>query len=269
MLSNLVINQDLKLDDKIQDYFDFTIKPDNRITFKELANHTSGLPRLPSNLTLLPADQDNPYKDYNKEMLIRYLTNDVELNRAPGIKYEYSNLGSGVLGFELSVFSNRSYESLLQEKIFKKYRMVNSTSKKENLKTTLIQGLTPNGETTLNLDFDALAGCGAILSTAEDLSKFALAQFDHKNKELAQTQKPTFRINDNMQIGLVWHIIKRKNGGKLIWHNGGTGGYTSAMAIDLNSKNGAIILSNVTAFNKKMGKIDQLCFELIKTLDEN
>ena len=174
LLSNFVIDQELKLDDKIQDYLDFKIKSKNGITFKELANHTSGLPRLPSNLNLLHVDQDNPYKDYDKEKLINYLTKEVELNQEPGIKYEYSNLGAGILGFELASISKSSYESLLQEKIFTKYKMVNSTSVGENVKTKLVKGLKPNGKTTSNWDFDILAGCGAIFSTVEDLSKFAL-----------------------------------------------------------------------------------------------
>ena len=43
LLSNFVTDQELKLDDKIQDYLDFKIKSKNGITFKELANHTSCL----------------------------------------------------------------------------------------------------------------------------------------------------------------------------------------------------------------------------------
>ncbi|WP_168796439.1 serine hydrolase domain-containing protein [Flagellimonas onchidii] len=268
LLSNLINDQKIKLNDNIQDYLDFKIKLNREITFKELANHTSGLPRIPSNLNLLIVDRDNPYKDYDKEKLKEYLTSEIKLNQEPGVKYEYSNLGAGILGFEIAAISNTSYESLLQEKIFQKYKMENSTSKRESIKSKLVKGLKPSGKITSNWDFDVLAGGGAIFSTVEDLSKFALAQFDNKNKELTLTQKPTFKINDNMQIGLGWHIIKRKNDGELIWHNGGTGGYTSSMALDLENKNGIIILSNVSAFNKKMGNIDQLCFGLIKTLDE-
>jgi CubicO group peptidase (beta-lactamase class C family) len=268
LLSNFVNNQELKLDGNIQDYLDFKVNSDNVITFKELANHTSGLPRLPSNLNLLLVDQDNPYKDYDKEKLIDYLTKEVKLNQESGIKYEYSNLGAGVLGFELATIAKSTYELLLQEKIFTKYKMLNSTSKRENVKIKLVRGLKPNGKPTSNWDFDVLAGGGAIFSTVEDLSKFALAQFDIANKELALTQKPTFKVNDNMSIGLGWHILKRKNGGELIWHNGGTGGYTSSMVLDLENKNGIVILSNVSAFNEQMGNIEELCFGLIKTLDE-
>ena len=71
-----------------------------------------------------------------------------------------------------------------------------------------------------------------------------------------------------MSTGLGWHIIKSKSGTILNWHNGGTGGYSSSMAIDTKSKNGIIILSNVSAFNQNMGNIDKLCFELIETLEK-
>ncbi|WP_047245646.1 serine hydrolase domain-containing protein [Maribacter thermophilus] len=268
LLSNFVSDQKITLDDNIQHYLDFNINTENVITFKQLANHTSGLPRLPSNLNLLLVDQDNPYKDYDQEKLISYLTTEMKLNQDPGVTYEYSNLGAGILGFELATISKSSYESLLQKKIFSKYKMSNSTSTRENLKTKLVGGLNSNGKTTSNWDFDVLAGGGAIFSTVEDLSKFAVAQFDTANIELTLTQKPTFKVNDNMSIGLGWHILKRKNGGELIWHNGGTGGYTSSMALDLENKNGIIILSNVSAFHEKMGNIDQLCFGLIRTLEK-
>jgi CubicO group peptidase (beta-lactamase class C family) len=267
LLSNLINNQKKKLNDNIQDYLDFKINLEEKITFKELANHTSGLPRLPSNLNSLVEDQNNPYKNYNKDNLKEYLTSEIKLNQEPGLKYEYSNLGAGILGFQLAFISNSSYESLLQEKIFQKYKMGNSTSKRKNIKSKLVKGLKPNGEITSNWDFDVLAGGGAIFSTVEDLSKFALAQFDKKNNELTLTQKPTFKVNENMKIGLGWHILKRKNSGEIIWHNGGSGGYTSSIALDIENKNGIIILSNMSAFNKKMGNIDQLCFRLLKTLD--
>ncbi|BAO54067.1 serine hydrolase domain-containing protein [Nonlabens marinus] len=269
LLANLVQDEQVKLDDNIQDYLDFKLNTEEEITFQQLANHTSGLPRLPSNLNLLLVDQDNPYKDYNREKLTTYLTDAMKLNQKPGIKNEYSNLGAGILGFELALISNSTYEELLQEKIFSRYAMTNSTSKRDQLKPNLIKGQNTEGEVTSNWDFEALAGGGAIFSTVEDLSKFGLAQFNKENAELALTHQPTFKINENMSIGLGWHVLKRKNGGELIWHNGGTGGYTSSMALDVEHNNGIIILSNVSAFHPQMGNMDQLCFGLINTLDNN
>jgi hypothetical protein len=44
-----------------------------------------------------------------------------------------------------------------------------------------------NGIAMPNYEDGALKGGGSIFSTVEDLSKFALAQFDPDNKELALT----------------------------------------------------------------------------------
>jgi len=266
LLSNFVIDGTLQLDENIQNHFDFKFNTDEIITFEQLANHTSGLPRLPTNLNLLFGNRDNPYKEYNNEKLTEYLSEEVKLNQPPGTSYAYSNLGAGLLGFELGIISNTTYEELLQNKIFSRYNMMRSTSKRENINANLVNGLNPNGEKATNWDYDVLAGGGAIFSTVEDLSKFALAQFYQNNKELMLTHKPTFKVNQNMTVALGWHILKGEKETEVIWHNGGTGGYSSSMVLDLDNNNGIIILSNVSAYNKKMGNIDKLCFGLMKTL---
>ena len=65
------------------------------ITLQDLATHTSGLPRLPSNLA--PKDPANPYADYSVEQLYQFLSS-YQLTRDIGSQYEYSNLGGGLLG---------------------------------------------------------------------------------------------------------------------------------------------------------------------------
>ncbi|MBL4648320.1 MAG: hypothetical protein JKY03_01215, partial [Aureispira sp.] len=64
-----------------------------------------------------------------------------------------------------------------------------------------------------------------------------------------------------------WHIITSKTGKKLHWHNGGTGGYTASMALDVPNKKGVVLLSNVSAFHPKTGNIDALVFKLMETLE--
>jgi CubicO group peptidase (beta-lactamase class C family) len=266
LLANFVINHKVNLDSTISTYSKSTIKDDKGITFKELANHTSGLPRLPSNLNLLMVNPQNPYKDYDEKKLIEYLNTQLELSQSPGEKYGYSNLGVGLLGYLLSKIENTTYENLLQTLIASKYQMTITTTNRSFVENKLIKGLDYNGNEVSNWDFNILAGAGAILSNVDDLSKFAVAQFDNSNKELVITRETTFSINENMDIALGWHIIKIQSGDRWFWHNGGTGGYTSSMAIDTERKTGVIILSNVSAFNKEMGNIDNLCFELMKTL---
>ncbi|MCL5247759.1 beta-lactamase family protein [Cellulophaga sp. 20_2_10] len=266
LLANFVIDGKVKLNDNINDYLKVSIKNSTEISFIDLANHTSGLPRLPSNLDLTNVDSENPYKEYKEKELEDYVTNQLELSNKG--KYQYSNLGAGLLGYTLRKIENDTYESLLQNKIFSKYDMQNSTTNITTIKGNLVKGLNNEGIEVPNWDLAVLAGAGAIFSTVEDLSQFAISQFDYSNKELELTKEKTFELNENMDIGLGWHILKNKSDNFWYWHNGGTGGYSSSMAIDVKTNNGIIILSNVSAFNPNMGNIDKLCFELMKTLEK-
>lgn len=269
LLAGFVVDKKLKLKDDINDYLKFSIKDRIQITFKQLANHTSGLPRLPSNLDLASVDPTNPYKNYGEKELIEYLKELLETKQTPGSKNEYSNIGAGLLGYVLSKNSNSSYDELLQKHIFSKYKMNDSTSLRKNIKNPLIIGLDGDGNETSNWDLSILVGAGGIYSNVEDLSKFVLSQFDNANKELTLTRQKTFEINADMDMGLGWHILKDKSDDNWFWHPGGTGGYRSSMVFESMHKNGIIILSNVSVYNSNHRVIDSLCFALMKTLESS
>ncbi|MDR1516596.1 MAG: beta-lactamase family protein [Dysgonamonadaceae bacterium] len=254
VLASLVEDKKIGLADEINAFYPFALKDNVKISFESLANHTSGLPRLPENLDLTNAI--NPYKNYGKTEIAEYLKNRLKLNSKT---YSYSNLGAGLLGYTLALSQKKSFQTLLQKKIFDKYKMKNSFTSSYHLEDKLVRGLDKDGKSVSNWDFDVLLGGGGILSTTEDLAKFAIAQFNPKNKELSLTRKPTFDIDENMKIGLGWHILKSESGKNFVWHNGGTGGYSSSMAVDAEEKTAVIILSNVSGINND---IDGLCFEL-------
>jgi len=256
LLANSVLEDKVKLDDVVNSYYDFDFKNNTQITFKELANHTSGLFKLPSNFN--PKNARNPYKDYSQDNFKDYFSNLLEL-KSKG-KLHYSNLGMALLGNTLEKIEKKSYETLLQEKIFSKYDMQNSTSEISNVKDILIKGLNSEGKEALNWERDFFKGNGAVLSTVEDLSKFVLAQFDDSNKELELIRKETHRENSTRAIGLGL-FIKTINSEKVYSHNGRTGGYSCSMVFDPKKKNGVIALTN---FNKS--KPSAMTFKLMKTL---
>lgn len=266
ILANFVIDGKIKLNEDINDYLKTPFNNGTKISFINLANHTSGLPRLPTNLDLTKVNPENPYKEYKEKELKEYLAKYLELSNKG--EYQYSNLGAGLLGYTLSKIGNETYESLLQNKIFSKYDMQNSTADINKIKGNLVRGLNNEGKEVSNWEFSVLAGAGGILSTTEDLSKFVIAQFNTSNKVLELTKQKTFEINDKMDIGIGWHLLKSQSKNIWYWHNGGTGGYSSSMVFDKKTKNGVIILSNVSAFNPNMENIDNLCFELMKRLEK-
>lgn len=265
VLAHLVEQGKIKLTDKINLYYPFLFTKKVDISFESLANHTSGLPRLPSNLEL--ADAVNPYKMYGVKELEDYLANRMILTKAENNLYEYSNLGAGLLGHTLSLSQKMTFEKLLQM-ILDKYKMNSSYTSCKNLESTLVKGLNEEGNVVSNWDFDVLMGGGGILSTTTDLVSFANAQFDENNKALALTRTQTAVVNEEMKIGLGWHLLKSEKGNDLIWHNGGTGGYSSSMVLDVQNKNGIIILSNVSGLSSQNEKIDEIGFALLKLMEK-
>ncbi len=265
VLSNLILQDKIKENQQVASFFDFPFYQNRAFTVQQLANHTSGLPRLPSNLDDKNYDMNNPYKMYDETLLLDYLKNAVTQTQAAGEKYDYSNIGTGLLGYVLGKSQKSSIQKLVQQLILKKYGMTETfTNRNDNKKLILVKGVNQFGFETSNWDLNILFGAGGMLSTTADLSKFVQAHFKEENKELALTRTPTFTISPTMQIGLGWHILQRPNGAEYHWHNGGTGGYTSSLFMDLKQKKGIVILSNISAAHPNSKTIDELAIALIE-----
>ena len=73
LLAKAVVENKIKLDENINDYLRIKINKNTKISFKSLANHTSGLSRMPSNFDDQTDPPENPYKHYNQSYLEDYL----------------------------------------------------------------------------------------------------------------------------------------------------------------------------------------------------
>lgn len=84
------------------------------ITLRHLAEHTSGLPRLPPGL----GPRRDPYAAFDAAALHGLLNRlDTLTARPPGQEEEYSNLGYAVLGEALTAAAGKPYEDLLHEHV--------------------------------------------------------------------------------------------------------------------------------------------------------
>ncbi len=250
LLADMVERGEMKLADPISLYLPQTVKCPTRggkeITLLDLATHTSGLPRMPTNFR--PKDAKNPFADYTVEQLYAFLSS-YTLPRDIGSKYEYSNVGMGLLGHILTLKTKKDYETLVVERICKPLKMNDTRiTLSAEQKSRLATGHTTDLNPTPNWDIPTLAGAGALRSTVNDMLKFAAANLGLVKTKLFpvlqkshQMQRPT--DSPNLDIALGWHIHKRF-GTEIIWHNGGTGGYRTFTGFDPKKRAAVVVLSN-------------------------
>ncbi len=266
ILAQLVEEGKLSLDDPAQQHLGTTMfvpkGKERQITLKDLSTHSSGLPRMPSNFS--PKDPSNPYADYTVAQMGAFLMKH-KLQRQPGEKSEYSNLGVGLLGHVLQLKSGFDYESLVEAKIGGPLGMSHTRITLDDAdREHLAIGHDYDGQPVANWDLPTLAGAGAIRSTTGDMLKFLAAQLGLQKSALdaaiAKSHEVHFKNPEDADsdVGLGW-MLNRKDG--VIWHNGGTGGYSSFAGFQPEKKFGVVVLANTsTRF------ADQLGLKLLKLM---
>lgn len=250
LLADMVEKGEVKLDDPISKYLPKTVKTPTfngkEITLVDLATHTSSLPRMPSNFR--PKDQRNPFADYTVEQLYKFLS-DVKLTREIGSKYDYSNVGMGLLGHILALRAKTDYETLVVKRICEPLKMKDTRiTLSAEQQTRLATGHSADLKPVANWDIPTLAGAGALRSTVNDMLLFAAANLGLiKTKLLPVLQKShqILRKTDSpeLEVALGWHV-RKKFGAEIIWHNGGTGGYRTFFGFDPNKRAAVVVLNN-------------------------
>ncbi len=266
LLADLVTKNIIQLDDSISKFLPDSVasNPDiQKITFKSLANHTSGLPRLPDNIETTPGFNPNdPYADYDIAALYTYLK-AYKATKEVGESYAYSNLGYGLLGQIIANITKKPFMQSLQETVLSPLQMINTTDKPDPKKHHMVKVYNDKGEETIAWNFQSLLAAGGIKSTVKDLMLFAVEQFKMPLNDLQNamglTRQFTFFTPDNTDIGLAWHM-NLVDEGIYFWHNGGTGGSRSFIGISPDTKTAIVVLSN-SAIN-----VDQISVTMLEKL---
>jgi serine-type D-Ala-D-Ala carboxypeptidase/endopeptidase len=250
VLMDMVQKGEVTVTDPVSKYLPASVKVPERngkkITLQDLSTQSSGLPRMPTNFA--PKDPENPYADYTPEKLYEFISG-YELTRDIGSQYEYSNLGVGLLGHALTLRAGSSYEAMVKSRILDPLGMNNTRATlTPEMKARLAIGHGANLSVVPNWDIDALAGAGALRSSANDMLTFLAANLGYTKTPLAAAMAEEISIrrpagSPDMQIAYAWHI-QSKDGNSIIWHNGGTGGYRTYMGFDPKTRVGVVVLSN-------------------------
>jgi len=247
----------LRLDDPVSLHLPwFTVHnpfPDGpEITIRQLLTHTAGLSR----------EADFPYwTDHifpTREELAESVP-DQDVINPPETTYHYSNLGMSLLGEIVTEVSGRPWADYVQEKILDPLGMLSSrTAPDEELlkrSATAYMLESPDGtrKTMEYYEAGAIAPAGGIVSTTEDLGRFASLQFRGgpaggdqilKGSTLREMQRvhwvyPSF--SGGRGLGFA---VTRRDGKTFVGHGGSIGGHVSNLLMVPDEKIAVIVAIN-------------------------
>ena len=238
-----------------------------RITLRQLASHTSGLPRG------VPGQMQSEKHVYALEpdKLYAQLPN-VRLIASPGEVEEYSNLGYGLLGHALERATGRSLDGLIAKHLAEPLGMTNTFIIEKDSAPERIATIATGYQTFLRFRRqhthsvqNRLAGSGGLASSAEDLATFLLANMrdgwlPNSVRHLTQTATP-IRDGEITRTGLGWSLRTHPPIGSVIKKNGGRSNTSAWMGFSPKHDVGVVVLANVGS-----PPVDSIGYELLTAM---
>lgn len=253
LLAKSALEGRINLDDPVNKYLPDSIPSLQYlgipITLRSLANHSSGLPRLPPDLWRgTNGAAADPYKNSAADQLLHCLRT-FKPYRMPGVQYEESDLAFGLLGFILETVYHQPLEQLIIDEICRPLGMSDTRiSITDDMRQRLAMPSNDQGQTSSGGEFRSMAG--AIHSTTKDLLQYARAQMAPDTGILGRAfqlaQQASFRYNENTVAGLGW-LIREGNKRHSYFRINSTGRFRSYLAFDKEQHCAIVILANATA----------------------
>ncbi len=215
-----------------------------KITLRQLASHTSGLPRgLNSPVQSIEGryhlDQDLLYKNLET----------VQLDFDPGSDSSYSNLGFGLLGHALERAAGKPLNQLFDELIFNPLNLESATIHfNDNLRiaTGYSEALPRRPEK--HSYKKRMAASGGLIASAPDLARFMSSQWQPgflSVEALQQLQTPTLLLDGvEADTALGWSVRSRITTGPILKKNGGRNNCSAWVGFSPEHRIGVAVVTN-------------------------
>lgn len=257
LMMRLVQDGTIQLDDPIERHFPEIRElqgyaDSTKITFRQLASHTSGLVREPA----LEKADSGPIEEWEDKVLQSLPKTSFESK--PGERFSYSNIGYGILGMALSRAAQEPFIELVDEKIFKPLQMENSffvvpEHKLENLAQGIGGG--PFGEEELDVQGPKnehrgrgyKVPNGGLYSTSNDLGKFLIcimgsgSILEPQHLELMHTKQTPEASYHGYGLGFGLYQDRTMT---IVEHSGGVWGYSAYFGFEKKYGYAVILLRN-------------------------
>jgi CubicO group peptidase (beta-lactamase class C family) len=246
LIMQLVEEGKITLDGKLNDFLPYYRKDTgDRVTIHHLLTHTSGIPNFTSQpeygsqvmrTTLSP-----------ESLVVKYCMGNLEFE--PGTQSRYSNSAYNILGAIIEYVTGKTYEQVLQERIFGPLKMDDSGyDHSRTLLSKRAAGYEKSFDGYRNasfLDMSVPYSAGALYSTVEDLYLWDRGLYT--DQILTQVSLEKMFTADLEHYGYGWGIYYIPVGGdsvKAVAHSGGINGFNSRIMRILADQHLIVVLTN-------------------------
>ncbi|MGI8670878.1 MAG: serine hydrolase domain-containing protein [Aridibacter sp.] len=237
MIFQLIEQGKLKQTDTLDKFFP-QIPNAKKITITNLLNHRSGIHNFTDDTDYLKW-MTKPKTQAEMLSIIAKNKSDFE----PDTKSSYSNSNYVLLGYIIEKVSGKTYRKLLEENITSKIGLKNTylgDSKKPGENESFSYIYTENWQSLPETDLSIPGGAGAIISTSDDLTKFADALFNFKLVSENSLNKMK-TINGDYGLGIIQFPLYGK---KVFGYTGGIDGFNSMLIYSPEDKLSIAYISN-------------------------
>jgi len=243
----------IRLDDNVNKYLHWFPHMSEKITIRNLLNHTSG---IRDQWQLLAISVTRLEDVITQEHIIKVLSEQRTLNFKPGEQYSYSNSGYTMLAEIIGTVTRRSLRQFSDSAIFRPLGMKDThfhDDYREIVKNRCYSynRVDSNHYSNSIINY-ANVGATSLFSSVADMSKWIMNYYDHRvgdNKDFAVfTQKG--RLNDSTELSYGLGVgLEPYKGLKQYSHGGADAGYRTNISVFPDLRMGFIVFSNIADFD--------------------
>ena len=274
----------LDLEDRITDYLPQSIlsrfQNTDRITIRQLLNHTSGIPDVGRDVDFMKAVYNDPYIEYTDEQVIAFMY-DKPADFLPDADFSYSNTGYLLLGLILDNVYGYHHAIALRDKILTPLSLASTHYEDHEVFTEdIAHGYAPRDGVKVDVyAYESEYGhaFGGLLSNAEDIARFietiivdpTFPSPDQKQEflDLLLPPKPSGFIGmcrANYGLG----IMKYGEADKwVIEHGGGIDGYITSMSYYPDERTAIALIFNSS--HPSIADVSQKVMEIVFNLTDS
>lgn len=194
----------------------------------------------------------NPFRGYPEEADMLQILSEKKL-KEQDYRFSYCNFAYGVLGYIIGNIERCDYFTAMEKYV--KSLGLQDTS----LNNSPLIGYDKNGNPCKAWQWertDIIAPAGAMLSSMEDLLRFAKINMDGDHSYLDICHQKHATGQKGFDQGLAWRLKKKSN---ISYHVGNAGAFSCILAMDREKK-----IAVAIGMNYAMVDIEDLAFEILK-----